>query len=146
MIGRFIKFFWFVSLFAGLAALLYVYAGLSQQVVYGAEAETMFTDRESFFYIALGILTVCNFSFYALTKNMKYRSEEMNTLLVNWQLSFAIVLNVFYIIGVNFIFLLNSGEHFNYDNFGFLIIISLSLIVLWVFALPVLVIRQRKSI
>lgn len=144
MVGRFIKAFWFFSLLTSLANLLYVYAGLSQQVIYGADTESWFTDKETFFYMALAILVVYNFSFYALSKNMKYRNEALNTLLINWQLSFTVVLNGFYIVGLNFVFLLNSGEKFNYDSFGYLIFVALGLIVIWLLALPVLVVRQTR--
>ena len=144
MIGRFIKAVWFFSLFASLANLLYVYAGLSQQVVYGDEIQGWLSDKENFFYIALAILTISNFSFYALSKNMKYKNEVLNSLLINWQLSFAVVLNLFYVVGLNFIFLLNSGEKFNYDSFGYLVFVAFGLILAWLVALPVLVIRTTR--
>ncbi len=144
MIGRFIKALWFFSLLACLANLLYVYAGLSQQVLYGAETQGWLSDKENFFYVALALLTISNFSLYALSKNMKYKNEVLNSLLINWQLSFAIVLNLFYVVGLNFIFLFNSGEKFNYDSFGYLVFLALGLILVWLVALPILVVRQSR--
>ncbi|MCG8389410.1 MAG: hypothetical protein MJA30_27915, partial [Cytophagales bacterium] len=70
--------------------------------------------------------------------------EVLNSLLINWQLSFAIVLNLFYVVGLNFIFLFNSGEKFNYDSFGYLVLLALGLILVWLVALPILVVRQSR--
>ncbi len=130
----------------GLASLLYVYAGLSQEgEIYVSDTQSLFSDKETFFYIALGVLAIQNFAFYALSKNIKYRNSNLTSLLVNWFLSFAFVLNFFYVVMINFIFLINSDEKFNFDNYGFLTFFSLGLIVVWLLALPVLTIRQIKK-
>ncbi|MEM7107080.1 MAG: hypothetical protein AAF519_02555 [Bacteroidota bacterium] len=146
MIGRFIKVFWFFTLLGGLASLLYVYAGLSQEAqIYLSDANQLFSDKESFFYVALAILSVQNFIFYALSKNIKYKNENLLTLVINWFISFAGTLNIFYIVTVHFIFLVNSGEKMEFNNFGFLVIVALALVILWLVGLPILVLRKLKK-
>lgn len=145
MIGRFIKVFWFFTLLGSLASLLYVYAALSQDSqIYFSEANKLFSDKESFFYTALAVLAIQNFAFYTLSKNLKYKTEKVKTLLVNWFISFAGTLNIFYIVMVHFLYLVNIGENFDFDNFGFLAFVALALVIGWLISLPVLVVRQLK--
>ena len=135
---RLIKFSWFVTLFAGLGALLYTYAAVGEQLSFGSYS----FSREMYFYGALLVLVVFNFTFYALSRNLGYRDEKLRTALVNWQLSFAAVLNLFFISSVFFIMLVNSGEDFNFDNFGYLLYICLGLIGIWILMLPFLFTRR----
>jgi hypothetical protein len=146
--GRIIKFTWLISLLSGLATLMYTYASLGEVV--SVNNETLATEsgtitREAFFYSSLAILVVFNFTFYAISRNMHMADQGMKQLLINWQLSFAAVLNFFFIIGVLFIMLINSGENFSYGNFGYLVYVALVLILLWLLALPLLIMRQRAS-
>lgn len=145
--GRIIKFVWIISLLSGLATLMYTYASLGEVV--SVHNETLSTqsgsvDREMFFYLALGILVVFNFTFYAISRNMHIADSGMKQVLINWQLSFAAVLNFFYIISMLFIMLINSGERFDYSNFGYLVYIALGLVVLWMILLPVAIVRERS--
>ncbi|MEM9389310.1 MAG: hypothetical protein AAGA02_02480 [Bacteroidota bacterium] len=146
MIGRFIKVFWFFTLFGGLASLLYVYAGLSQEAqIYLSDTNKLFSNKEVFFYVALAILAIQNFGFYALSKNIKYKNDAIQTLLVNWFISFAGTLNILYIVMVHFIYLMNSGERVAFDNFGFLAFVALAIVIAWLLALPILVVKQVKN-
>ncbi len=133
--GRLIKFFWFVSLAVGLGALLYTYASMGSQLEFG---EYSFS-REAYFYGALAVLVLFNFTFYAISRNLRYRSASLEEMMVNWQLSFAAILNLFFIVSVFFVMLVNSGERFNFDSFGYLLYVCLGLILIWVLALPVLI-------
>lgn len=133
--GRVIKFFWFLSLACGLFALLYTYAALGRELVFG---EYDFS-RESFFYGGLAVLVIFNFTFYAISRNLRYQNKNLQQSIVNWQLSFAGVLNLFFIVSVFFIMLVNGGEQFNFDNFGYLLYVCLGLIAVWVLALPVII-------
>lgn len=144
---RLIKAFWFLSLIVGLIVLLYIYAGLPEQVAYEVEADgaMSYVGREAFFYISLAALVIANFSLYTVSRSLRYRRETTNILMTNWQLSLAGVLNFFFIVVWNFISLVNSGENFNYDNFGYMIYVALGLIVVWIIALPVLLIKHQLS-
>lgn len=136
--GRLIKFIWFLTLFVALFALLYTYAGAPEEMVFGSYSFT----REVYFYVALFILVMFNFTFYALTRNLGYREGRLRSALINWQLSFAAVLNLFFITSVFFLMLTNSGENFDYDYFGYLIYVCLALIGLWILMLPAIFSRK----
>lgn len=144
---RLIKAFWFVSLLAGLGILLYIYAGLSDQVAYMADdmGGMTYMSRESFFYISLAALVIANFSLYTVSRSLKYRRESTNDMMKGWQLGLAGVFNFFFIVVWNFISLINSGEKFDYDNFGYMIYVALGLIAVWILALPVLLIRHNQT-
>lgn len=140
---RFIKFGWSVSVVSALAVLLYVYAGLPQLVIYNFDSSFLSktVDKEVFFYISLGFLAIVNFISFAISKNINYRQEGIKELLKKWVLSFALVLNIFYIIIMNMVFLINSQEKFDFDHFGWLVYLSLGLLFVWILALPFLIIR-----
>ena len=147
MILRFIKFGWTISLVAGLGTLLYVYASIPEQVVYSLSDKYFgkgAISRDAFFYTALGFMAFMNFLLYALSKNLKYKMESVNETIKKWQLSLAVLINIFAIVVMNFVFLVNSGDTFDFNNFGFLIYIALGLIVLWILTLPILLIRSAK--
>lgn len=147
MILRFIKVGWFISLFASLATLLYVYASLPQQVVYSLSDKFISKgaiDREGFFYVALFSVAFVNFLLYALSRNLKYKLPAVNDLIRNWQLSLAVVFNTFYIVILFFIQVVNSGEKFNFDYFGFLIYICIALLLIWILALQFLLLRAAR--
>ena len=132
--SRLIKFLWFVTLVTALGSLLYTYAAMGEQLEFG----TYRFSREVYFYGALFVLVIFNFTFYTLSRNLGYSDQKLRQALVNWQLSFAAVLNLFFISSVFFIMLVNGGEDFNYDNFGYLLYVSLGLILLWILMLPAL--------
>lgn len=134
---RVIKFFWIVSLGIGLFALLYTYAGLGDPVAFG---EFRFS-REVYFYGALAILVLFNFTFYAISRNLRYQNSSLKNAIINWQLSFAAVLNLFFIVSVFFIMLVNAGEQFNFGYFGYLLYVCLGIIFVWVVALPIIIRR-----
>ncbi len=133
--SRVVKFLWFLSLLTGLGSLLYTYASMSEQLVFGQYEFT----REAYFYGGLVILVLFNFTFYAISKNLRYSSRALEEMMVNWQLSFAAILNVFFIVSAFFVMLANSGERFDFDNYGYLLYVCLGLILLWVLALPILI-------
>jgi hypothetical protein len=139
--GRLIKFLWLITLFASLGTLLYTYASMGEELEFG----TYQFSREVYFYTALLILVIFNFTFYTLSRNLGYENDKLRKALVNWQLSFAAVLNLFFITSVFFIMLVNSGESFNYNNFGYLIYLSLALIGVWILMLPALFSRKIIS-
>lgn len=142
---RLVKAFWFVSVLISLAVLLYVYAALPEIVNLNILGGVHKFDRETSFYTALAVVALSNFALYALSRHMKYRNKAVNTIMINWQLSLAGLLNFFYIVAMLFLFLLNSGETFNFDNFGYLIFVSLGFIIIWIFVLPILLIRNRPT-
>lgn len=147
MILRFIKVSWFFSLVGTLATLLYVYAALPEHVVYSLSDRFVgkaAIGREGFFYVALFSIAFVNFLLYALSRNLKYKLPDVNDLIRNWQLSLAVVLNIFFIVILFFVYLVNSGDKFDYDYFGYLIYVCLGLLFIWIVALPFLLVRAAR--
>ncbi len=138
---RLVKFLWLLTLVVGLGALLYTYAAMNESLSFG----TYTFSREWYFYLALLILVIFNFTFYTLSRNLGYRDEKLRSSLIIWQLSFAGILNLFFITSVFFVMLVNSGELFDYDNFGYLVYVCLGLIALWILMLPFIFSRKLLS-
>lgn len=136
--SKILKFIWFVSLFAGLAALLWAYASVPLIVKF---SDTSTIGKEPFFYLALFFLVFSNFTLYYLGKNKFIGSYDY---LLIWKYSFGLLINGFFIVSVMFITIYNSTEPFNYNNFGYLIIVFLGLMVGWLLILPFLLIFRRR--
>jgi hypothetical protein len=124
-----------------LGSLLYTYAAMGEMLTFGSYT----FSREWYFYLALLILVIFNFTFYTLSRNLGYRDEKLRSTLISWQLSFAGVLNLFFITSVFFLMLVNGGETFDYNNFGYLVYVCLGLIGLWILMLPFVFSRKILS-
>jgi hypothetical protein len=132
---------WFLSMLAALAALLFAYAGLPQQVlVQDDEGARVTVSNEIFFYLVMMLIAVTNVMVYIMAKVFK-QNEDLRT----WFNGLVTTLNVFFIIGVNYISLYNSSEKFDYERIAFIIYGSLSLVVLWAAAWPVLAVFKRLN-
>lgn len=119
---------WFLSLMAAMANLMYVYAGLPEQVVVHEEGiNTMAISKETVFYVWLAVLGMVNVLVYVFGKKL-VPSEALRT----WFTGLIICLNLFFIIAFSFIGLYNSSESFDFSRAGFVLYISLGLIGAWV--------------
>ncbi len=119
---------WFLSLMAAMANLMYVYAGLPEQVVVQEEGtNTMAISKETVFYVWLAVLGMVNVLVYVFGKKL-VPSEALRT----WFTGLIICLNLFFIIAFSFIGLYNSSESFDFSRAGFVLYISLGLIGAWV--------------
>jgi hypothetical protein len=130
---------WFLSMVAALLSLLYVYASLPQEVVVQDDAGARVSlSNEVFFYIAMTLIAVMNVMVFIIAKVFK-TNEELRT----WFNGLVSALNLFLIIGMNFISLYNSNERFDFERIAFIIYGSLGLIVLWAAAWPIFHIFKR---
>lgn len=119
---------WFLSLLAAMANLMYVYAGLPEQVVVQEEGiNTTAISKETVFYVWLAALGMVNVLVYVFGKKL-VPSEELRT----WFTGLIICMNLFFIIAFSFIGLYNSSESFDFSRAGFVLYISLGLIGAWV--------------
>jgi hypothetical protein len=119
---------WFLSLMAAMANLMYVYAGLPEQVVVQEEGiNTTAISKETVFYVWLAVLGIVNVLVYVFGKKL-VPSEALRT----WFTGLIICLNLFFIIAFSFIGLYNSSESFDFSRAGFVLYISLGLIGAWV--------------
>jgi hypothetical protein len=123
---RIFKAFWFLSLLIALAALLFVYASLPEQVVVQEkEANLVSLPRDGVFYIAIALMAILNVFVFAVQK--LFRDEHFKI----WFYGLIITLNIFFIVALNMLGTFNSGETFNYGQIDFIIYGSVLLILLW---------------
>jgi len=142
MVLKLLKAFWFLSMLATLVALLYVYASLPQEVLVQDDTEArVVISNELFFYLAMLLIAISNALVFVMAKVFK-TNEELRV----WFFGLIIALNIFFIIGMNFISLYNSEEKFDYDRIAVIIYGSLALIILWAGAWPVYVIFKRFNL
>ena len=87
------------------------------------------------------LIAISNALVFVMAKVFK-TNEELRA----WFFGLIITLNIFFIIGMNFISLYNSEEKFDYDRIAVIIYGSLALIILWAVAWPVYVIFKRSSL
>ncbi|HMP99773.1 MAG TPA: hypothetical protein PKC24_08325 [Cyclobacteriaceae bacterium] len=135
MIAKIFKMVWYVSVFIYMVVLMYVYAGLPEEVeVMQAGNMYMLLGREAFFYMFLALAALSNFLVFSYYNIRKKQDEDA---LLSWTLGLGIVLNGFYIFSLNFISLYNSAEKINYKFSGYMLYAGLYLLVIWVFAWPI---------
>ena len=139
---KLVKAIWFLSMIAALGALLFVYAGLPEEVVVQDDIDARTSiNKEAFFYLAMAFIALTNLSVYVISKVFK-RSEDLRT----WFHGLITTLNIFFIIGMNYISLYNSEERFDYNRMAFIIYGSIALILLWTMSWPVYLIFKRSSV
>ena len=142
MVLKLLKAIWFLSMLVTLGALLYVYAGLPQEVLVQDDTEARVAiSNELFFYLAMTLIAISNALVFVMAKVFK-SNEDLRA----WFFGLIIALNIFFIIGMNFISLYNSEEKFDYDRIAVIIYGSLGLIILWTVAWPVYAIFKRSSL
>jgi uncharacterized membrane protein len=140
MILRVFKAVWFLSLLAVLANLMYVYAGLPEQVSVAekAGATSHLMHKEALFYSALAFIAILNLLVYLFSKSIT-PDENFRA----WLHGLVITLNLFFIVGFSFIGVYNSAERFDYSAIGSIIYGSIVLVVLWALSWPVYSIGRR---
>jgi hypothetical protein len=140
MILKVFKAVWFLSLLGVMANLMYVYAGLPEQVSVAEEggATAYVMEKETLFYSALAFILILNLLVFLFSKSLT-PSESFRT----WLHGLVITLNIFFVVGFSFIGLYNSAEHFDYTRIGSIIYGSVILVALWAIAWPVYLIGRR---
>ena len=132
MILKIFKAVWFLSLMAWLALFLYVYASLPAEVLVREAESKVFLSREAVFYLFLAAIVLVNGLVFIVSRLFTDRENFLS-----WFCGLIICFNFFFVIVLNFINLVNSGEKFNYDRIGYVIYGSVGLFVLWAVGWPV---------
>ncbi|MBX2963255.1 MAG: hypothetical protein KF687_12135 [Cyclobacteriaceae bacterium] len=132
---------WFISLLGVVANLMWVYAGLPENVVIHEEGVSQYVlNKEILFYSWLGIIGVINLMIYVfgkpLTPDEGFRS---------WFTGLIINLNVFLVVSMSFIGLYNSTEKFDFSQAGIVIYIVLGLVGIWLTSWLVVVLVRKIS-
>lgn len=142
MIQRIFKAVWFLSLLVTLAVFLYIYASLPAEVMLKNEGEIIVLSREATFYTVLAIMAVVN-SFVFLVSRFY---TTINVAFSSWFYGLIAVVNLFIISSIGYLYVINSGEKYDYSNLGTLLTISVGLVVVWILSWPVYVLTQKKSV
>lgn len=130
---------WFVSVLGALGALLICYAALPEEVfLIQEEVEYISVSRESFFYLALGLITLVN-SLVFIVGFLYKKGEDFRT----WFNGLVITLNIFFVITLFFINVTNGTERFDYSRIGILIYGSVGLVGLWALAWPMILVFRK---
>jgi|GEM_PF-324662 len=139
MMLKLFKAVWFLSMLAVMVNLLYVYAGLPEQVSLSEkDFEIYSVSKETFFYIAMSFITMGNLLVYLFSKRL-IPNEEFRT----WIHGLVITINIFFIVGMSFISLFNSAERFDFERIRFIIYSSVGLVVLWALSWPIYQIGKK---
>lgn len=141
--NRLIKALWFTTLVATFTFLLFVYAGFHEDQLIFLNDTMGGIDREVFFFAALSIVMLSNFTFYILQWRMRKQDTEIVEFVKGWLMGLAASFNFFLIVTLSFLQVFNGGENFDYANIGYLIFLSLGIIVLCVLTLPAYIIKEK---
>jgi hypothetical protein len=131
MILKIFKAVWFLSLMAWLVLFLYVYASLPEDVLIREVESKVLITREAVFYSFLAAIVLVNGLVFIVSRLFKDQEDFLS-----WFYGLIICLNFFFVIVLNFVNLVNSGEKFNYDRIGYVIYGSVGLFVFWAVGWP----------
>ncbi|MFY8035564.1 MAG: hypothetical protein ACOVMQ_00280 [Cyclobacteriaceae bacterium] len=135
------KAIWFLSLLIFLGVFMYNYAGLPEVVNLEDSIDSPLSlSREALFYSVLAVAAILNVFVFIISKLYSSNPDFRG-----WFYGLITSLNIFLIIGVNFITLFNSAEKFDYSRIGNIIYGSLMLVVLWVLAWPIYLLIKKIS-
>lgn len=142
MILKMFRAVWFLSVLAVLANLLYVYASLPEDVVIQEDGvKQVLVHRDTIFYVMTGIIAFINVLVFIIAK-VSPKEEDFRA----WFHGQIITINVFFIVGLSLISLVNGQEKYDYARIDFVIYGSVVLIVVWALSWPVLKIFKRFSV
>ena len=138
---KLLKGVWFLSMVVALGVLLYVYASLPQAVIIQEASEgPVSVSNETFFYTVMALMAITNVLVYVVGKVFK-----TNIALRTWFHGLVTTLNIFFIVGLNFIALFNSNERYDYQRLSFVIYGSVALMVLCACVWPVYLLFRRSQ-
>lgn len=132
MILRIFHACWFISLVVVTVVLLYAYASLPENVVvYSEDITIMKIARDTYFFLVLGMLAVINMMVFVIARIM-VRKKRFRM----WFSGLVITFNIFFIVGINFVALYNSGEVYSYQRLQAIIYTSIGLFSVWTVGWP----------
>lgn len=138
MVVKIFKATWFFSCLITFAVFLYVYASLQETVVLQEGPTGVSIHRETFFYSGLILLAFINLLVFVVAKLYSETHNDFKS----WFYGLIITINFFFVIGLSFINLINSGEKFQYNQLGVIIYGSVGLLIVWIVAWPIYLIYK----
>lgn len=130
---------WFLSLMGSMAIFFYIYASLPERVILGDEIGAASLSRDVVFYLGLCVAALVNVLVFVITKLYSTSNDPFST----WFFGQIILLNFFFCTVFGFIYLLNSGEKFEYERLGVVIYGSIVLVVLWAIGWPIFTFSRK---
>ena len=137
-----------ISSVAFLGVLLYVYAYLPNPVklpIDFADIREILVDKGNLFYAMIGvfaIVSIASFFVVRLINSLPQTEINFRRNLTNWSLSFIVVINIFLILSLIIIGIINSTESIAIGSYATLAYVGPVLLVIWLFLL-ILVIAKR---
>jgi hypothetical protein len=129
---KILKVIWFFSLLATLAVFMYVYASLPEAVVVSESGESFTLSKEAVFYIALAMIAVSNALVFAVSRIYPKKDEDF----IAWFYGMIACTNLFFIVGLSFVSLYNSGEKYDFSRLGVIIYGAVGLLLVWATSWP----------
>lgn len=142
---RFIRAFWYLSVLIVFFGLMYSFASLPTEVLYSEEFSTI--PKDTYFYGALVIIAITNFTLYALARQMgqQKRSTPLSVALQSWLFGLNFSLNLFFFVALMFVMMYNSNEKWDFELLGYGIYLSIGTIVLTIISFPILLKTSKES-
>ncbi len=132
---------WFISTLATLASLLVIYASLPERVFLVQDGlEYVSLNREAFFYVALGLITLVNALVYVV-RSLFEKEEGFRA----WFHLLIVSVNVFFIVTLFFLSAYNSTERFSFERVGFMVYGSVVLVALCALFWPFYSLFRKNS-
>ena len=142
MVQRIFKAVWALSLLATLAIFLYIYASLPEEVMLKNEGEIIVLSREATFYTVLATMAIINVFVFLVSRFY----TKINVAFSSWFYGLIAVVNIFIISAIGYLYVINSGERYDYSNLGTQLTITVGLVVVWILSWPVYVLLQRNTV
>ena len=139
---RLLKFFWLLSGFVGFLILIYSYANIvGNEIAIPNSFAEISISKNVYFYSVVVAIIIINGPIYFLSHILKSKKEMSSNFFYKielWLFGMALIINFFIISTVIFLSLLNNS-YINYLNsIGYLIIATLTALVIWLLRLPLL--------
>jgi len=139
---RLLKFFWLLSGFVGLMILIYSYANIvGNEISIPNSFVEVSISKAVYFYSVVVAIIIINGSIYFLSHLLKLNKEVSSNFSYNiefWLFGVALIINFFIISTVIFLSFYNNSI-INYLSYiGYLIVASLTALVVWLLRLPLI--------
>ena len=120
---------------------MYIYASLPAEVMVKNEGEIIVLSREATFYMVLTTLAVINVFVFVVSRFY----TQINVAFSSWFYGLIAVVNLFIISVIGYLYVINSGEHYDYSNLGTQLTITVGLVVVWILSWPVYLFLQKNK-
>ena len=140
MVQRIFKAVWGLSLLATLGVFLYVYASFPVEVMIKNQGELVVFSRDATFYVFIGMMAAVNSFVFLVSKFY----TKINVDFTSWFYGLVTVINFFLMTSIGYLYVINSGESYDYSNLGTLLTISVGMVGVWILSWPVYRVTRKS--